>query len=204
MIFLAADIPKIRASLACFVILTAVGGSCLVFSSNRWASARIDFDKAKAHQVEIENRLRQIRHDTRDIADKLPLFAQLQERGIIGKESRLEWTEQMASLRQRHGVLGLRYEIQAQQALDAPKKMESGAFSSSMRVELELLHEGDLIGFLEELRAQARAIVRMRECRISRQGDAHYASPETATRLHAVCRIDWITLREPGTSEGTK
>ena len=71
---------------------------------------------------------------------------------------------------------------------------------SVMRLELALLHEGDLLTFLDDLKNAGNAYVSVRRCLITRSGSA--ASPAgtlTLTpRLRAECQIDLITVLDAG------
>jgi len=59
--------------------------------------------------------------------------------------------------------------------------------------ELALLHEGDLLNFLADLRESGNAYYSIKHCSLSRTG----AAPVTAglaPRLRAECEIDLITI----------
>ncbi len=62
-----------------------------------------------------------------------------------------------------------------------------------MRVGVALLHEGDLLGFLRDLRESGNAYYSIRRCVIARTG----AAPTGANifpRLRADCEIDLVTI----------
>jgi hypothetical protein len=69
-----------------------------------------------------------------------------------------------------------------------------------MRLELALLHEGDLLGFLEDLRAAGNAYVSVQKCTVIRSAVGGQA-PGVATltpRLRAECLVDLITIQDAG------
>jgi len=65
--------------------------------------------------------------------------------------------------------------------------------SSTLKVELALLHEGEQLGLLEDLRASGHAYYAVRQCSLARTADAVPAAT-VAPRLRAACQIDLITL----------
>jgi len=66
-------------------------------------------------------------------------------------------------------------------------------FASTMRVDLALLHEGDLFAFLWAMRASGKAYYAVRRCAILRTGQSA-AVASLAPRLRADCQIDLITI----------
>jgi hypothetical protein len=62
-----------------------------------------------------------------------------------------------------------------------------------MSVELALLHEEDLLRFIADLRQSGNAYYSVKECTLSRTGQA-VAAATMAPRLRADCKIDLITI----------
>jgi hypothetical protein len=65
--------------------------------------------------------------------------------------------------------------------------------SSTMKVELALLHEGDLMGFLADLRNSGNAYYAVQKCSITRTGAAPTGA-NLVPRLRASCAVDLITI----------
>src|SRR5258706_533933 len=96
-----------------------------------------------------------------------------------------------------HELLDLRYQLERQKVLKTLPGSPAGLDlrSSSMTVELALLHEGDLLRFLADLRASGNAYYSVRHCTITRVGPAPSIA-SIAPRLRGTCQIDLITLSE--------
>ena len=192
-----ADLPPLRIALLAALLMIAAGsfGAYLAFTAER--RARLELAAAQQTRDAIDGRLRRMRGEETEIRQKAALFDALQARGVIGDEQRLEWVELIKAISERHHLLDLRYEIAAQQPLDGAVPTAGDAaytfYASRMRIELELLHEEDLTRLLDDLRRQARALIRVRQCSVERL--AADGKREDGAQLHASCLIDWITLR---------
>ena len=69
--------------------------------------------------------------------------------------------------------------------------------SSSMKLQMQLLHEDDLLGFIADLRSRVRALIVVRQCSVERIARGPAATERgVQPQLKADCELDWITLRE--------
>ena len=124
---------------------------------------------------------------------------------LLGSGAALAWAAHRAvaienrSLATAQGELRRieqRLALTAQEERDARDHIELYELrSSALKVELALLHEGDLLGFLSDLRASGNAYYSVRQCSVGRTADAVPAA-RVAPRLRATCQIDLITLAE--------
>jgi hypothetical protein len=138
------------------------------------------------------------RDEQAEISAKIGRFGELAAAGIVGEERRLEWVERIREIRSVRRLYDLQYEIAPQRPLDANAAPgNSGSFefmSSTMRLQLDLLHEQDLIHFLDDLEHSVSAFVRPERCSVERSGAAGPAG--SIALLKAECTLDWITIRE--------
>ena len=193
--FLPGDLKKLRISLLTSLLMIGMGTAAVFFANGAIKSAQRERVAAQAQRNDYAGKLQRVRSEEAEIKEKSALFQKLQKRGIIGEEQRLEWVELLKAIHDKRRLIDLSYEIEPQRPLDT----ESGAgfmFNvSPMKVQLKLLHEEDLTRFLGDLDEQARALIQVRYCKITRQPPAQAGSASQANLL-AECRIDWITLRE--------
>ena len=161
----------------------------LVRDRRTLAAAQSEFRQA-------EQRLARSAQEEHEARDHVELYERLKELRILGEERRLEWVEALARIRIARELTELRYQVERQKVLKTlPGKPSLELRSSTLKVELALLHEGDLLGFLSDLRASGNAYYSVRQCSIARTTDAVQAAT-TAPRLRAICQIDLITLAE--------
>ena len=198
-----ADFPNLRLSLLAALVMMLAGAGA-GYAAFHWAQAsQRDRTAAQAERNEIDGKLRRVSSEQSEIKEKSERFNALQARGVIGEEQRLEWVELLKDIRDRQRLLDLQYEFAPQREIHANPGAKSdgkpdgsfGFFASTMRVQIKLLHEEDLTRFLAELRQQARALIQIKRCNVSRLPQAANESNLSA-QLLADCQIDWVTVRE--------
>lgn len=141
-------------------------------------------------------RLSRIAQEEREVREHVELYQRLKDLRILGEEQRLEWVEALTRIRVARELPELRYQVERQKVLKSlPGHPALELRSSTLKVELALLHEGDLFGFLEDLRASGHAYYSVRQCSIARAANAIPAAT-VAPRLRAACQIDLITLAD--------
>jgi hypothetical protein len=70
--------------------------------------------------------------------------------------------------------------------------------ASQMKLTLTLLHEGELLNVLDDLRNQAPAWISLRACQITRQKTSPTAAVQPATNaaIQAECTLEWLTIEQ--------
>ena len=190
----ASDFPKLQWSLLAAVLMMLIGVVTVYFSFNAVQTATRDRSAAQIERNEFDGKLKRVRSEESEIKQKAAVFSALQARGMIGEEQRLEWVELIKDIRDAHRLIDLQYEIAPQRRLDTGSGDGFAFYASSMRMQLQLLHEEDLTRLLGDLRNRARALIQVKRCDVSRLPVGSGNSP--AAQLKADCEIDWITLRE--------
>ncbi len=197
----AADLGRLKWAIILLVILCAIGGGAV------WTTLQMQKSGEKAHKESIAARndvrakLARARDEQAELRDKIGRFKALQDRGFIGPEQRLDWVETMARIKVARRIHRLEYDFAPQRPVDAtilPGGAGAGGFdfmSSQMRTNTQLLHEGELLGLIDEIRSSVRALIQIRSCTLERipVGPADRGNP---AQLKAECILEWITLRE--------
>ena len=176
-------------------LLTA--GSVLVWFTHQGLARETRALAAAENELrQRTERLGRVAEEEREARDYVELYQRFKDLRILGEERRLEWVETLARIRTARELADVRYQVERQKVLKTlPGKPGLELRSSTMKVELALVHEGDLLGFLEDLRASGNAYYSVRQCSITRSDETHPATP-VAHRLRATCQIDLITLAE--------
>ena len=194
------DFRKLQMSLLAMLLMVAVGVVSVLFSREKERQANAVFAATQSERNDLDNKLKRIRSEEHQIREKAALFNTLKTRGVIGEEQRLEWVELLKEIRERHRLIELRYEISPQQPLEKLPGGTLALHTSTMKLQLNLLHEEDLIRLLDDLRSQARALIQVKRCDVSR---IPRSGPENTLQgyLQAECLIDWVTVRETDASK---
>ncbi len=125
-----------------------------------------------------------------------PVYDRLEEIGFVGAEQRLDWVDSLRTANSEAQLYGVDYQIGQQENFPAATLGTAGLamHQSSMRVKLQLLHEGDLMDFFQRLAGARRGVFIITGCAMTRIGVA--ASPEQPN-LNAECDLSWITVEDP-------
>ena len=193
--FSAEELRKLAAPLALLVALLAAGAGLIYWIEQEQRATHQQLAGAREQRNQARGRLTRIAEEEKEVSDKLEVYRRLKSLHILGEEQRLEWADAMTRIRNARELLDLRYSVGRQQTIaSVPGKPANVDFySSTMRVDIALLHEGDLLGFLHDLRESGNAFYSVKRCAIRRTGIAATGT-SIVPRLRAECDIDLITI----------
>lgn len=193
MTFNRSDFARIQISLAAAVAMIAVGVGISWLANQQLRSSVQAKISASSQLSEYEGKLKQVRAEEAEIKQKSALYSNLRARGIIGEEQRLDWVELIKDIKENHKLLDVQYEFSPQQTQERAALPGYSFKSSAMKLQMKLLHEGDLLNFINDLRKQAKAYVRVRSCNVTRIPRSAVPTGDAAL-LNADCQLDWITI----------
>jgi hypothetical protein len=197
------DLKRLRLPFVAALLLVGMGAAALVFSENNVAEA-LQLKKAGHDRlVAARAQLAKVSEEEQEIRNNLVQFRQISDRGMTGAEKRLEWIESLAAIQKKRRLFQVQYSLEPKRGVDYPglaqnQKDGSALFmASKMKLELQLLHEEDLLNFFADLRASGASFASLRSCSISRTEGIVSGGGPLRPRLRANCAIDMITLKEP-------
>jgi hypothetical protein len=181
-----------------FVVALALLGAGAAFiwtAGGALRTAQGELAAAQAERRQNNERLARISEEEREVSEKIDVYNRLKSLNILGEERRLEWADAITRIRTQRELLDLRYSVERQRLLtSAPGKPGNVDFyASTMKVELALLHEEDLLRFLADLRQSGNAFYAVKKCALARTGQAVTGATMTP-RLRADCEIDLVTV----------
>jgi len=193
------EFKRLVLPIAAFVLLVGAGVALILWSHQVLVGAKRQLSIVSAERAKNSERLLRIADEEREVKEKIAVYRQLAALGILGREHRLEWADAIKRIRAQRGLIDLRYRVAPQRSLvSVPGKPGTIDFyASTMTVNLALLHEEDLFGFLNDLRASGNAYYAVRSCTLSRTGVPPTAA-SLAARVNATCDIDLITIVDQG------
>ena len=202
-----ADFQLMRWNIVAIAASVILSGLVLYGSQQYADHAQKDFHAAQNQMNDARNRLAAARQDQENMAAYSKDYSALEERKIIGDDHRLDWMEGLDKLRQQNLVIDFRYSIAPQKIYAPQPAIDSGNFDigySEMKLQFELLHEGQLLNFINALRKQIKGQYQLEGCAMQRastasanndDGDEDDNTPPTATNIKAECVGGWITLK---------
>lgn len=191
------DFVRLRSSLGLFAALATLGGSAIGGTRYLLAQETQEYARVQAQQHDMRQRLARIREEADELRQKIDRYPQLLASDYLRAEHRIAWIERIAQIQAERHLGDIRYELAPQKPLD-PAALPGNAGAarhefmvSTMTLQIALLHEGELLGFIDALAGSVNALLQVRHCNLEPNPDGHAFTP-----LKADCSIDWITLRE--------
>lgn len=171
--------------------LAAVGAAHQFKTRMQQSHAALQAQVAQAHA-----RLARTQEERKNLDDYYEEYRRLVARGVIGEEQRLDWIETIDRLRGQQQLFSARYTISPQRPFQPEMPLPGGPIdlvASDMRLQLTLLHEGELARFFEALREEAKGLFLLRGCQVRRAA----ADPlRFGPQLEADCQLTWISLKD--------
>jgi len=211
------------------VTVFLVGGSYFFWQSEKGSNVQ-----AQRRLNDAQSRLASAKQQRDDLRNSEDTYKALVARGMFVPESRLDFLDAMETLKQRHGITALEYELGAQR----PLKLAGGttitavdAMGSRLRVKASAIHDGDMLAFIDEFSRMQRGLFPAERCALTRNQRAitaaaavvvappdggqagdnasdEAAAPALVSAIDADCSFEWITLVDkratPAASAGTR
>ena len=161
-------------------------------------------EKAMQQQQNLLNSARQ-RYQSSGIekqimTEYLPQYQALINKGLVGEERRLEWVDELRKQHQLNKLFSIKYSIGLQEPYKPSFVTNLGGFvlnRSIMTLDLDMLHEEDILQLTEGLSSKTGEVFMLRDCEITRLNAGGALSNQLIPNQHAKCELDWLTLREP-------
>jgi hypothetical protein len=150
------------------------------------------------HQLrEARARLDNIRKERESLEESATIFRALLARGLMQPERRLDLVELVNTLRARHHIDSIDYEIAPQRPLALAGNRAFPAVdivASRVKLKLRALHEGDVLEFIEALGESRQGFHPVDKCVLKR---VEGMTPGLLLpRVEAECTLEWITMKE--------
>src|SRR5918992_4182198 len=166
------ELQRLMVPLLAALAMLGAGAAAIWAADRSVGAARATLSAAQQERNQNVERLARIAEEEREVKQKLAVYKQLKSLNILGEEQRLEWADAIQRIRMQRELLDLSYRVDRQRLLvSAPGKPANVDFhASTMRVQLGLLHEEDLLRFLADLRDSGNAYYSVKRCTLTRMG----------------------------------
>lgn len=192
----AAELKALQAPLIILVIVIGLAAGIIYQLDQMLTANKRDLAQQQSQMRDARTRLQKSGEEKDLIVRYLPNYQYLQKVGFVGDEQRLSWLEGLRISNQEAQLFGIQYQIGTQQPYPYAQELNPGQLSlhqSIMKLNFQLLHEGDLMNFLATLGKQSSGFFSVNECKLNRLNTG--GSIRFQPNLSAECDIAWITLR---------
>ncbi len=188
-----ADLVDLKWGIGAFLLSLALGGGIIAISNDYQETSRKDRQTAQKQLAEARTQLSAAQNDQENMASYALEYNALLAQQVIGDEHRLDWIEGLEKLRLQGHVLDFKYAIAPQQNYAPNPPLDAGSLQlnrSGMTMQMDLLHEEQLLHLLTAMRTQMQGWFMLDGCSLSRTGDNDETSP-----LRAECTGGWFTMK---------
>ena len=178
-------------------VIMLVSGIASIVACNYWlTSMRRAYQIVDSIRLQQQTKLTQAKEEELEIKRGLVLYRELLTKGVIGEENRLDLIETFSKIKVSAHLFDLRYEIEPQQSLDGTKQINSDMEFrvSAVKLNLSLLHEGQLFNFFSDLERTGKGYYQLKSCLMKREPKPEPTS-SMGPQLRAECELNWITVR---------
>ncbi len=190
--------PVIRGALTIFVLCTIISAVLIGFTYYFRTEMESSFIQNKQQFQDISRKYLAVDQEESHIRDYYPGFVELYDRGVIGREHRLNWIEVLRSSGRKIKLPSLDYSIGSQTEFSSEYPITLGSyklFRSSMDLTLKLLHEGDLLQLIDRLNNTATGLYSIKECTLSREKEV-IKRDVNVPNIFAECTLEWYSIKK--------
>lgn len=200
------DWQKLQPAIIALIVVIIVVSGLIALAYN----FSIQQEQAMQNQQNLLNAARQRFQSSgiekATITEHLPQYQALINKGFVGEERRLEWVDELRKQHQALKLFSIKYSIGLQEPYKPSFATNLGGFilnRSVMTLDLDMLHEEDILQLTEALSKKNKEVFMLRDCEITRLNAGGSLSNQLIANLHAKCELDWLTLREPAPIQPT-
>lgn len=147
----------------------------------------------------LKNKKRLQLENIRLMGEFKPTYEKFSAKGVFNQEPRMQWLENVLAIGDELKFTEpIKYSLKIRSDYNPPFPVRTGSFKlyySRMELDMNLLHEGDLLNFFRLLEARAPGIFDVKNCLLERIANSNLIEGnKLATTLSAKCDLDWYTM----------
>ena len=128
-------------------------------------------------------------------------YNQLKAKGMIESENRLSWIKGIELAVNKNLITSVQYKINKQEKYKDAGLSQSypgiEVYMSNMTIEMDLLHEGDLYAFFNELKNNVNGLFEIKSCDLSIPGKpiGSILDSNSESNMKAKCSVNWYSIK---------
>ena len=197
------DWSVLQGSVITFVVSIAISAALIGSTWYYKDKMHREYQMQKSRFQSISNQYLAVDQEEKLIRDYYPKFVELYNKGIIGQERRLTWIETLNNAEDRIKLPSITYDIASQNKYVPDYSLNIGNFqiySSPMKLNMNLLHEGDLKKLLDALSTNAPGIYNVSNCKLRPSGQI-ILDDASKGNITAECELKWFNIKKSDGSE---
>ncbi len=193
---------KSQKEIVLFLLVLLISVIVVVVSQAVWSSSKETLQSAQSDLDYARERYYEAIDRKRLLALYEKKYQELINNGIVGNENRLNWVDVIESATVRFKIPYIKYRIEKRKAVSSVRLSfrypDIKLFKSSMTLEMQLLHEGDLFNIINHLDKVARGLFDIQSCSISRnyRTEISLLDSTTGKNFTALCKLNWYTMQK--------
>lgn len=194
------DLLSMRTPLLVLGIVIILSAVLIKYTSSRQTAVEAERLAHASALEDARSRFQRSGDERELILRYLPDYQKLQQSGFVGGERRIEWIEGLRASNKKAGLFGVMYQMDVRKPfplLGEGNPIAPSLRHSPMKLSMGLVHEGDLMRFLQLLSTQPIGMFFLTGCTIDRPARADAPAPRQAN-LGAQCDLSWLTVDTSG------
>jgi hypothetical protein len=199
------ELKALRLPLLVLLTVIALAAGAIYYTDLLVKQATTALARQKGDFQTAQSRMRQSGDEKNTIVQYVDKYRDLEKSGFAGEEQRINWLDALRNANTKAELFGVNYQIGVQHPYPYASEFDSGAITlqeSTMELDMRLLHEGDLLRFLDALRAQQVGLFHVKECTLLRTDRTD--TLRNQPYLSAKCDLVWITARPGKAAPGAR
>jgi len=137
-------------------------------------------------------------------------FITLKKAGVANTEDRLNWVDAISNITKKYQIPYLKYKIDKQEKLKSAtlssRYPDIDIYKSTMTLNMQLLHEGDLYTVINKLDKTAKGLFDVQSCTIAKNmsQDISLLDKDSDKNFASVCVLNWYTMQKKTTALPTR
>jgi hypothetical protein len=197
------DLKVLRVPLAMLCAVLVAAGAAGYYTHTLVEQARAALARQKGELQAAQTRMRQSGDERDTIVKYADRYRELERLGFAGEEQRINWLDALRTANSSIGLFGINYQIGVQHAYPYAAELNPGGLvlhESIMELDMNLMHEVDLLRFLDALRAQRVGLFQVRDCSLTRTERSD--TLRNQAYIAAKCNLSWLTAKPAAAAAG--
>jgi len=195
-------LKNLQKEISVFLLSVAVATTIIVVSHSVLETSEENKSNHNSTLIKVKQKYYTALDRKRLLEEFQTRYTQLQSAGIATQEERLNWIDTIESITKKYDIPFLKYKISKQTKLDSNNLSNRfpgiDIFKSTMTLETQLLHEGDLFTIINNLHQSAKGLFDIGECSITKNlsQKSSLLDKDTDKNFASICTLNWYTMQK--------